>query len=402
MSLITLKNPALVRELTQYPVGLFPAQLLGGQPGVLIVKCTKEMILAAKMCRALKFYLVPLDADGVSTYGLVTAFFDDPDEPLAIRTPLLDDEMGNDIIDLLCSRTFDIHFFDQYDRELLGYRVNNRSAGNAASSRDKIRLAPSNYVPSTKIDDQMLLYFCSRSSEDDDNALVVEFAEELFPSDFIIWDERPADNSYQGRKHAMFTALERENAGLFSELDIVKALHRVFSSDQIFLNPLRADNGREFVDVMVATPTNLLLIQAKDSPNTEGILRRPIERKISTVLRHMRNATAQLRGSIAHVQSNRPLMIQCGVTSHAIATSSLDMRSLVIVKELFPTEYKSYSPLAFDVLEDTGVPCVIQDYAQFHDLTHHRRTETSFCATLDEVMAFALHHKEFPRSRFWL
>ena len=109
--MITLKYPALVRELTQYPGGLFPAQTLGGPRNILVVKCLKEMILAAKMLREFKFYLVPLDADGVSTYGLVTAFFDDFSEPLVIRTPLLDDELGNGIIDLLCSRSFDIHFF---------------------------------------------------------------------------------------------------------------------------------------------------------------------------------------------------------------------------------------------------------------------------------------------------
>ena len=69
------------------------------------------------------------------------------------------------------------------------------------------------------------------------NALIVKFVEELFPSDFLIWDTRPEDNSYKGRKHPMFTALERENPGEFAELDIVKFLHRVFKSDQIFLNP---------------------------------------------------------------------------------------------------------------------------------------------------------------------
>ena len=400
--MITLKYPALVRELARYPGGLFPAQLLGGQPDVLVVKCPKEMILAAKMRREFKSYLIPLDADGVSTHGLVTAFFDDYDEPLVIKTPLLDDEMGNGILNLMCSQTFDVHFFDEHDRELLGYQANNKTAGSLESIRHKIRLASSMYIPSPKIDDQMMSSFSSRSSHDDDNALVVELAEELFPSDFMIWDARPADNSYKGRKHDMFTVLERENPGLYSELDIVKFLHRVFSGDRIFLNPLRPDNGKEFVDVMVATYTNILLIQAKDSPNTEETLRRPIERKISTVLRHLKKATSQLRGSISYLRSNDPLIVQCGKSSHTIAVGNRDVISLVIVKELFPTEYKHYSQLAFEVFDDTSVPCLIQDYSQFHHLTYHRRTEESFFGTLDEIMIFALHHNEFPRSRFWL
>ena len=335
--MLTLKHPAVVRELAQFPGGLMPAQLIGLQSNVLIVKCSKEMILAAKVHRELKFYLVPLDADGVSTYGLVTAIFDDPDEPLVIRTPLLDDEFGNGIFDLLCTQTFDVHFFDEHDRELLGYRANNTAAGKFSSSRDKKSLGPSTYIPSSKIDDQMSDFVSNRSPEDDDNALIVKFVEELFPSDFLIWDTWPEDNAYKSRKHSMFTALERENPGEFAEMDIVKFLHRVFKCEQIFLNPLRSDNDKEFVDIMVVTSNNLLLIQAKDSPNTEEILRRPIERKISTIVRHLKKATSQLRGSISYVESNDPFRIQCGDNTHTISASKLQLTSFVLVKELFPT-----------------------------------------------------------------
>ena len=399
--MITLKQPELVRELTQYPGGLFPGQILGGQPGVLIIKCTKEMILAAKMLRELKFYLIPLDADGVNTLGIVTAFFDDFDQPLAIRTPLVDDEMGIGIIDLLCTPTFDIHFFDELDRELLGFKVNNRTAESFSSNRVSIQLASRTYMPSSKIDDQMSDTFSNRNSEDDEKALVVEFADELFPSDFVIWDARPEANSYQGRKHDMFTTLERDNAGLFSELDIVKFLHRVFSSDEIFLNPYRTDDGKEFVDVMVVTGDNLLLIQAKDSPNTEGTLHRPIDRKISTALRHLRKATAQLKGSLSYIDADGPFTVQCGDDIHSIATEKLNVTSLVILRELFSTEYESYSQLAFEVFHDTGIPCLIQDYPQFHQLTYHRRTEESFFDTLNQMMRLALIHNEYPRFRFW-
>ena len=400
--MITLKSPALVRELTQYPGGLFPGQLLGGAPNVLVVKCPKEMIMAARVLRELRFYLVPLDADGVSTHGLVTAFFDDPDEPLVIRTPLLDDEMGSGIFDLLCSETFDIHFFDEQDRELLGYRVQNTTAGSFRSMRDTIWLASSTYIPSTKIDDQMSVFISNRSQGDDEQSLIVYLVEELFPSDFMTWDIRSEVNSYQGRKHPMVTTLEREDPGVFSELDIVNMLLRTFPSEEVFLNPLRADNGKEFVDVMVVTQNNLLLIQAKDSPNTEESLNRPIDRKISTVFRHLRKATAQLRGSISCVQSSDPLVIRCGDVTHRIASGKLEITSLVIARELFPTEYESYSRLAFRVFDDTGVPCFIQDYPQFHCLTHHRRTEQSFFHTLDEILMFAFANDEFPRSRFWL
>ena len=402
MKMITLTHPALVRELARYRGGLFPAHLFGGAVGVLVVKCSKEMILAAKMRRELKFYVVPLDADGLSTHGLITAFFDDLDEPLVIRTPLLDDEMAKGLMDLLCSQAFDIHFLDEHDRELLGYRANNRTVARFASMRDTIRLASPTYIPTPKIDDQMMSIFSRRSPDDDTNAMVVELAEELFPSNFIILDARPEHNAHMGAMGSTFTVLERENPGPSSESDIVKCLRRVFPSDPVFLNPLRADNGKEFVDIMVATSINLLLIQAKDSPNTKEALRRPIERKITTVRRHLKKATSQICGSIHHLRSNDPLAVQCGGSRHTITPGDLNVFALVIVKELFSTEYKHYSQLAFGVLENTGVPCIIQDYSEFHNLTYHRRSEESFIETLERIMTFALHHGEFPRSRFWL
>ena len=153
---------------------------------------------------------------------------------------------------------------------------------------------------------------------------------------------------------------------------------------------------------MVATAANLLLIQAKDSPNTKQVLGRPIGRKKSTVLRHLKKATSQLRGSISYVDSNEPFTVRCNSGYHVIAAADLDIWSLVLVKELFPTEYDSYSQFALQLFGDTGYPCLVHDYSQFHELTHHRRHEGCFFDTLDEIMVFALHHDEFPRSRFWL
>ena len=228
-TMITIKNPALIRELAAYAGGLFPGQLLGGERRILIVKCSKEMILTAKAIRHLKFYLVPLDADGVSTTGLVTAFFDDHDEPLVIRSPLVDDEMASAVLRLLALPTFDIHFFDEHNRELLGYRARNKTVAAFISGRAGIRLAPPTYVPSSRLDDQLTARFSIRGPEDDENAFVVHLAEELFPSDLVVWDSRPESNSYQGRKHDTFTSLERENAGLSSELDIVKVPHPCIS-----------------------------------------------------------------------------------------------------------------------------------------------------------------------------
>ncbi len=54
---------------------------------------------------------------------------------------------------------------------------------------------------------------------------------------------------------------------------------RAFAADCVFLNPIRDDTGKELADVMCITDDIILVVQAKDSPNTERALRRSIERK---------------------------------------------------------------------------------------------------------------------------
>lgn len=54
---------------------------------LLIVKAYKEYILAARMNGGFSFYLAPLQSTSGLTVALATAFFDDGDEPLVVRTP---------------------------------------------------------------------------------------------------------------------------------------------------------------------------------------------------------------------------------------------------------------------------------------------------------------------------
>ena len=145
--------------------------------------------------------------------------------------------------------------------------------------------------------------------------------------------------------------LNRIPQEFFSELNIVMCLQRVFESNHIYLNPVRTDNGKEFVDVLVATSSNILLIQAKNSPNTEDILYRSIERKILTVARHLRKATKQMRGSISYATTSNSICINCGSVRHTFNIDNLDITALIIVQELFSTEYGYYSQLAFNIFK---------------------------------------------------
>lgn len=76
--------------------------------------------------------------NGETYYGLVTTYEDEELNPLMVVTPLLDDEMGHTIFDLLSSESFEIHFFDDNNRELLGYRSQNAKFAKFDKSQYKL------------------------------------------------------------------------------------------------------------------------------------------------------------------------------------------------------------------------------------------------------------------------
>ena len=107
---LSVTNPEVVDTLVDSPGGLWPTRRGGDSRMILIVKAQREMARTAKLRGGFRFYLVPVYAGDVATHGLLTAFFDDKDEPLTIRTPLFNEEITRDFLLLLSSNYFYVHF----------------------------------------------------------------------------------------------------------------------------------------------------------------------------------------------------------------------------------------------------------------------------------------------------
>ncbi len=353
----------------------------GDSRRILVVKAPREMAQTARLRGGFRFYLVPVHVGDVATYGLLTAFFDDYDEPLVLRTPLFGGEITSDILSLLSSDSFYVHFFDEQNRELLGFRAENPNPHRFRSLTNTMRFVPLTLARARQVLDDLQIWFGARSPSDDADAFTIHLRERLFPDGL---DEHV------------------ENPGNLDELDIATALHRPFGGAQVFPNPIRSDNGKEFVDVLVATAETLLLIQAKDSPVTESALNRKIERKKATAAKHVRKAAGQLKGSINHLRSGHSVEVVTEGKRRLVSMSGRGVFGLVIVNELFDPERPDCSPLVLAVYDETGTPCLLLDHAEFQQLTFFRTTEKSFVATLREIFSAARAHGVFPRSRFGL
>ncbi len=378
---LTITNPEVLDWLVDMPVGLLPIRRVGDSRVILVVKASREVAQTARLRGEFRFYLVPVQADGVATYGVVTAFFDDHDEPLVIRTPLINEEISRDLVGLLSSDSFYVHFFDEHNRELLGFRVENPDAHRFRVLSDAIRFVSPTLNAARQVLDAMQSWFGARSPTDDATAFTIHLRERLFPDNLAEHVASPGD---------------------LNEPDIATSLHRPFGGAHVFKNPIRADNGREFVDVLVATTKTLLLIQAKDSPSTESGLTREIGRKRATAVKHVRKATAQLKGSINHLRSGQSIEIITEGKRRRVSIFGRDVFGLVIVKELFDPDRPDCSPLVLSVFDETGTPCLLLDHTEFQQLTFFQPTEDSCVEALENIFSVAHKHGVFPRSRFGL
>ena len=374
-------HPEVLETMGDFPVGLLPMRYAGSSRMILIVKTLREFAATAQLRKSFRFYLAPLRAGDVRTFGLISAFFDDHDEPLTIRTLLFDEEETHEIFRVLSSDSFDMFFFDEHDRELISFRAENPDAARFRSLANTIRLVPGTLEIARQFHDDMMFWFGSRSTADDNAALRINLFETQLP-----------DNLYP----------QNQTPGEFNEHDIAMGLHRAFRGDQVYRNPVRANEGREFVDVLVATEKTVLLIQAKDSPVNEATLNRTIDRKKATTEGHIKKAAAQLKGSINHLRSGSSIKIITDGQFWDIAMPGREVFGLVIVKELFDPERSACSRLVLSVSEETNIPCILLDYREFQQLTFFRPTEDSFVGTLRESFSAACEHGLFPRLRFGL
>jgi hypothetical protein len=344
--MLTLLHPEIFRLVQGFPAGLLAVKPKDTNEYKLIVKSPKEALLAAKISSGFKIYICPLAHDNEATFGLITAFFDDQDEPLTLTSPLFkDDPHSTSLKALLLQKKIDVHLFDEHSHELLGFSAEINCSDGTREVIRTLSFLPGNPPLAKKFITAMSQWFSYRNAQDDIAAISIQFGESLIPDDLVFMDLREDISSYLGSLPGNLTQLEREEPGPFQERDIARLLLRIFKPEQIYLNPRRITDGEEIVDVLVVSDENALFIQAKDSPNIERILRNSIDRKKATTVKSLKKAITQADGALKYAKSMSPMELDIEDIRVKIPLENLSVRSLVIVKELFMDEFSVYSPL---------------------------------------------------------
>jgi len=292
--MLTVLHPELYHQILSYPVGIMAAPDPDGGNPFLIVKAQKEFLLAAKISGFIKVYVCPADLDGKETLALAFAFFDDEDEPLIIRTALLDDVESRHLLATLTSPSINVHFFDEHGREFLVYEAEIDVPEVTKSRLDGLRLLGSDFVQAQHMLHGVATWFGLRTSKDDEEALTVRLVHAPFGESLAIQDARYPLHQHHGAKGYSISTLEREEPGNFQEEDIIKCLAMCFPQSQLYHGPLRTTDKEEICDVLVVTDDRVLIIQAKDSPNVERIAKQKLSRKQTNAMTAFKKAVAQI------------------------------------------------------------------------------------------------------------
>lgn len=396
--MLSILYPEIFQFMAHFPGGLYPFPVGRHGEVALAIKSPKEILLSAKLCGYFKVYVAPIRHKGIDTTCLLSAFFDDEDEPLVLTTPLLDDDMKEYFYRLLSSKSFDAFFLDEHSREFLSY---NCSVSVPVVS--DIRLQNSDF-PDPVIDELLSIqkkarnWFATRNSDDDEHAITIQLKKSIYPTDIAVVDMRAENLNYGGSAMYELSTLEREEPGNFQEEDIIRCLKNVFDDSQIYKGPLRTYDKEEVCDILVWTGNQLLFIQAKDNPNIEQVVFANLSRKRSKTNKALKRAIGQTRGAIRYLRREHEVMkFLINGQQITINTSGARIYTVVIVKELFDDERENYTERVIQLAKEMSVNCVPFDYSEFYQFCINIEGARGFFKVLDILFNNAIVNSNFPR-----
>lgn len=399
-----MKYP-IIRELIIKPFhgGLLPIKISSDAEIILIIKAPKEFLLTAKYNKGFKIYTPALTIESQKTTSIISAFFDSSDDPLTIVTPLLDEKQTKLYQELLLQEQVDIYLFTETDTELLGYSAKIQCPDKTNHIIKNSSFLPSEIINALNISSKISEWFINRTEEDEAGAISINFEDSLYPEDLIILDTTQSKKIHATDLGMYTTLLERKEPGSYQEAEISHFFSRIFDASKIFMNPKRPEDGEEIADLIITGKNYIIFVQAKDSPNTENTIRKTIDRKKATTLKHLTKALRQISGAIKYSTKSPTLIFSSSdlynrnTHDFTINTTGLDIYGLIVIKELFIDDYKKYSDATLKVCDEVGHPCIVLDFFELHKHTMSLKNEDDFMRAYNFIYTTGRGSGCFPR-----
>ncbi|VVN23890.1 hypothetical protein [Pseudomonas fluorescens] len=396
--MLSLKHPELNQILSSLPVGLLTARTDENKL-ILILKLSKEMILAAKITRGFRISFVPYSVNEKNHHALLVLFPDNFEEPLSLVHSFYENLKSRELLELFSQDTFQSYFFDEHNRELLAcnsFLPNLEQFRNLAT---ELNPGQESDHPTSMTFEEVNEWYSDAPDNNASNTFEVTFSSDVYPAITHFIDSTQAFSPMPGDLSFVHYSLERTEPGDQQELDILLLLKKIIPDADFYLNPVRTDTKKEFVDVLAANDSHVLFVQAKDSPNTESLLRTSIPRKASKTLAHLKKAVEQMKGAFNHHKKNPVLKFSGEQKECVVDVGEREVLGLIVVKELFAEDAEKYWEAIESIFAITGMRCLIVDYTELH-LYSNETNADSFFPTLEFLHTNMMEKKQFIRARF--
>jgi hypothetical protein len=182
---------------------------------------------------------------------------------------------------------------------------------------------------------------------------------------------------------------------------VIAGLRRVFPGDKVAINPMRKDNGRELADALILAVSHVLVVQAKDSPNTEESLGRSLDRKRLVSRQQVEKGVRQTKGAVAYIRSHDSLDLLVGRRDLQVTIGNRALFPIVVIKEMFADEGELYVATCRE-MESYGVQGVVLDYPNLDLFAHRLRAESAFISALEEYRSLILKDGIFVNPQSFL
>lgn len=398
--ILSVSHPDIWNRAIRYPAGLSVIRVPEDSEPTLLVKLPHQFLLTARINKGFKVYVAPVDIDGGYTIGLISSFIDDVENPLVSLMCLEADTHSLDVLHAFRSDRITVRMVDEHDRELLGYEAKIEMTAESLARIESANLYMLSHDLEHEVSEAANSWFGLRTSDDDAQAITVKFETPLYEEDRKFKDERPDLFKFNGSVGFAEVSLVKAEPGLFQELDIILLLQRIFRPEQIYHAPLRVTDNEEICDVLVITDKFCMVVQAKDSPNTEEMLSNTFDRKRSKAISQLKEGCKQVTGAIRYFRRVRPHQMKMGGKVIPIDLSDRDILNLVVIRERIDYDYEEYSSKLMELHKRIDLPCLGIGYGELVELCTYCEGPIGLRNAYMDMFNDALKTGLFKRMRF--
>ncbi|HCE2478819.1 hypothetical protein [Vibrio parahaemolyticus] len=404
--MLRLKYPSLYEHLLpKLEFGLHPVKLGDSEDYFLIVKCSKEIILTAELNNGFEIYSPLVNCDSVKTTSLLSVFYDCDDDPLTIMTFITDDcAYDKEVFKKVFSQeVIDIYFVSQSNIDILSFKSKIECSDTVFENLNLSNLIPRSYEAIPILNNALCNYFHEKIDEKD--KVKISFIEPVTQNFTTIIDcSKITELHHVNDNGISISTLRIDEPGESQENEIAGFLNRVFEHSKIYMNPLKIDDREEISDLIVIGDDYIYFVQAKDSPNNESVIRNSIQRKKSTVKKHLKKAVNQMKGAIKHASINDNLEFFVKDADDTFIKVSTDIgvlekRGIIVLKELFPEDMVDYTSLIIDMCKELKEECIVFDFNDLGNCTVNIDNEAVFAKMFESSFKQACQYGEFPKYR---